>query len=867
MSKKWIVCYLYGSNIMNKIIILSGLILFSLPSHNAFAETISQTVWSLAMNNNDGDAQYKIAQAYNPSISNYDLNCSPHQFYLESKNKELRGCQNKSNEKYIEFLTKAAKNSHPNAQTNLGIAYIEGKLVTKNIQKGLYWLEKAVKAGPYAGKAQYVLGILYKEGLYVKQDYTKAIKYYELASKSKDWGFTGSAQYELYWLYKHKLNDPIKSLYWLEQSLTKMKDKRALKVTYELIEYFLNGGQADGTKLDHPNYLWAAKYLIYFVNDDKIEKNIRQKIAFQLAWFYLNGLGVEKDPEKAAIYYHLGLELGKTFESIDDKLMGKEFLLNVIKPIYKNKDLYIREFDEFVHTDLYNKKMKTLTLDNQAYATNASKYVALVFGENSEDEERFYTKLIDQIRSKYPIDSDQAWIISPILALAKERKMAYGYYQDAQRINGKTIDQLIELYQSALKLEPKNPKILYGLGTVYDFLIQEPKTAITYYQQAADSGYKLAQYRLGVIYYMGRGVKQNYREAWRYLNLAAEQNYFAAQNFLITIDKTHPDFDWLTTQYLEHEQNYRSPTVLVDGKDWLTVEKENNPTAKINYLLLKHNERRIGSESCDMTYNAAIAGDITAQQYFVEKLNRDEFHCKLLQYPLFTWIDNSNIDDDRKQFLKAHYYKSTYQWDKYDVELKSLIDKQNQYALIESTYQANRYYDNRDEELLLSLKERLKTGNRYAARLLISYYTPQSEHVDNAYQLQKIILLRNDLDDDIKFGNYDSFTFNVLFNGSSLNQRDYYYPVNSDKLSSSEVYKIWFELANMHEQGIEVPKNNSLAYVWYSLLSEHQQPRAAEKAEELKQQLTAEQLTQANNRLEQYSKLYRFIPVTHLDIH
>ena len=119
----------------------------------------------------------------------------------------------------------------------------------------------------------------------------------------------------------------------------------------------------------------------------------------------------------------------------------------------------------------------------------------------------------------------------------------------------------------------------------------------------------------------------------------------------------------------------------------------------------------------------------------------------------------------------------------------------------------------------------------------------------------------------MKFGNYYSFTFNVLFNGSSLYQRDYYYPVNSDKLSSSEVYKIWFELANMHEQGIEVPKNNSLAYVWYSLLSEHQQPQAAEKAEELKQQLTAEQLTQANNRLEQYSKLYRFIPVTHLDIH
>lgn len=852
---------------MNKIIILSGLILFSIPSHNAFAETISQTVWSLAMNNNDGDAQYKIAQAYNPSISNYDWDCRPHQFFLEVKNKKLRGCQNKSDDKYIEFLTKAAKNSHPNAQTNLGIAYIEGKSVTKNIQKGLYWLEKAAKAGSYVGKAQYFLGNLYEEGLEVKQDYTKAIKYYELASSSRDLGHNGSAQYELYWLYKYKLNDPVKSLYWLEQSLKKMDDKRALKLTYELIDYFLDGGQADGTKLEQPNYLWAAKYLMFFVNCSGIEKSIRQKIAFQLAWFYLNGLGVEKDPEKAAIYYHLGLELGKTFESIDDKFMGKEFLLNVIKPIYKNKDLYIREFDEFVHTDLYNKKMKTLTLENQAYATNASKYVALVFGENSEDEERFYTKLIDQIRSKYPIDSDQAWIISPILALAKERKMAYGYYQDAQRINGKTIDQLIELYQSALKLEPKNPKILYGLGTVYDFLNQKPKIAIPYYQQAANSGYMPAQYRLGVIYYKGRGVKQNYREAWRYLNLAAEQNYAAAQNFLITIDKSHPDFDWLTTQYIEHEQNYRSPTVLVDGKDWLKVEKENNPTAKINYRLLKHNTRRFQSMSCDIVVNAALAGDISLQQYFVvEALNTKALVCKLPQDQFFTWIDNSNLEDDRKQFLKAHYYIAT---DQYDVELKSLIDKQNQYAIIESIdrARANWHYDNRDEELLLSLKELLKTGNQYAARLLFNYYSSQSEYVDNAYQRQKITLLVNDLDDVTKFGNYRSFNVFALFNSSPLTQLKYYEPVSSKELSSSEVYKIWFELANMHEEGIEVPKNNSLAYVWYSLLSEHQQPRAAEKAEELKQQLTAEQLTQANNRLEQYSKLYRFIPVTHLDIH
>ena len=48
-------------------------------------------------------------------------------------------------------------------------------------------------------------------------------------------------------------------------------------------------------------------------------------------------------------------------------------------------------------------------------------------------------------------------------------------------------------------------------------------------REAAAQGEALAQYNLGVIYYKGQGVQQNFAEASRYFKLAAEQGNGDAQ--------------------------------------------------------------------------------------------------------------------------------------------------------------------------------------------------------------------------------------------------------------------------------------------------------------------------------------------------
>ncbi len=54
-------------------------------------------------------------------------------------------------------------------------------------------------------------------------------------------------------------------------------------------------------------------------------------------------------------------------------------------------------------------------------------------------------------------------------------------------------------------------------------------TALREFTTAAEAGLDLAQYNLGILYYLGQGVEQNYAEALRWTLTAAEQGHVNAQ--------------------------------------------------------------------------------------------------------------------------------------------------------------------------------------------------------------------------------------------------------------------------------------------------------------------------------------------------
>ena len=56
--------------------------------------------------------------------------------------------------------------------------------------------------------------------------------------------------------------------------------------------------------------------------------------------------------------------------------------------------------------------------------------------------------------------------------------------------------------------------------------------AVKWYRMAAENGHVKAQYNLGVIYYKGQGIEQDYNEAIKWYRKAAEQGYTQSQTIL-----------------------------------------------------------------------------------------------------------------------------------------------------------------------------------------------------------------------------------------------------------------------------------------------------------------------------------------------
>lgn len=73
----------------------------------------------------------------------------------------------------------------------------------------------------------------------------------------------------------------------------------------------------------------------------------------------------------------------------------------------------------------------------------------------------------------------------------------------------------------------------YGMGVNVDY-----KKAVYYYSKAADKGYAVAQYQLGICYSKGLGVEKDYVKAVEYFKLASSNGLKEATDVLNVIAKS-----------------------------------------------------------------------------------------------------------------------------------------------------------------------------------------------------------------------------------------------------------------------------------------------------------------------------------------
>ncbi len=111
--------------------------------------------------------------------------------------------------------TEQAQKGDPEAQYNLGNAYLRGTEVARDYDTAAAWFEKAAEQDHV--KALYKLGYLYLEGKGLKRDYGKAYKYLRRSAQHE----YSPAQFYLGELYADGngvAQDNTKALYWLSQA-------------------------------------------------------------------------------------------------------------------------------------------------------------------------------------------------------------------------------------------------------------------------------------------------------------------------------------------------------------------------------------------------------------------------------------------------------------------------------------------------------------------------------------------------------------------------------------------------------------------------------------------------------------------------
>ncbi len=93
-------------------------------------------------------------------------------------------------------------------------------------------------------------------------------------------------------------------------------------------------------------------------------------------------------------------------------------------------------------------------------------------------------------------------------------------------------DYATELKEWGALAEQRLAEAQYNLGLVYDLgrgIPQDYKEAVRWYRRAADQGYAPGQLDLGLMYAHGRGVPQDYVQAHMWMNLAAAQGHELAR--------------------------------------------------------------------------------------------------------------------------------------------------------------------------------------------------------------------------------------------------------------------------------------------------------------------------------------------------
>ena len=473
-----------------------------------------------------------------------------------------------------QYLLKAADAAISDAYFNAANILMEGKYAPKDVKKAVYYYTVASDQGD--NKAQFALAKIYLEGtddvavssrkavnllvasmnrnkdaaLLLGDIYSGAVKtdippdekraneYYIVAARqgaSKAYRSAGLA------LIKNKSAAREAEGYLTEALKNNAKDR---EINDALLKYYISTNNTRG----------VAKLIV------NADAEIQKKFPVEMGILYEKGHGVKKDPVKAMALYREAIKqnipsgfcrLGNLFEhgigtKVDMRAAVGQYTrgANLSEPSCIRNLAYIK----ITHPNYQNYAEGYKLLQDLDGLGKLNKYDTAILGgmylygqgiyRNEQEGYRLlkqshipqaeflsvlHSKNPEQLKSyacKNPVLSGAYGVISRNVSYIASASFSDLFFIKDLKDHGSstTYD---DMYLSAIKAcRSSNASILYDANPKF----KKPKSELT--TNPAE------QYRLGMIYFAGKGVQKNFVKAFTFMQKASEQNYLKAHNNL-----------------------------------------------------------------------------------------------------------------------------------------------------------------------------------------------------------------------------------------------------------------------------------------------------------------------------------------------
>ena len=391
----------------------------------------------------------------------------------------------------------AAEPSNALAQCNLGVRYFRGDGLAQNFEEAFRWFKKAAEQGDE--RAQYNLGTCYLKGDGVAQNCKEAFKWFKKAAEK---GYR-DAQCNLGICYF--AGDGIAQSYgeafrWFKKA-AEQGDERA---QYNLGTCYLKGeGVAQNFK---EAFKWSQM---------AAEKG-HTDAQCNLGFCYFNGQGIEKNYNLAVKCYT---------EAAEKENIHAQYSLGICYYFAENL-----EEQNYQSAFKWFKRAADKGDPNAQFRLGICFYFGHGVKKDHCQSLEWFKKAAEQGNESV---KHASMIFCSKIGTTDEENESFNatvFMSDNQsekkNVHSNQIVNSDNLRKSELAAEPINAAEQCNLGVRYlsgDGVAQNFEEAFRWFEKAANQGDGLSQSNLGTCYFLGCGVKKNNKEAFRWFRKAADQ--------------------------------------------------------------------------------------------------------------------------------------------------------------------------------------------------------------------------------------------------------------------------------------------------------------------------------------------------------